>query len=56
MLADLWVGKTQAAELFFLLAMVLFIIAAAVAWQAKAYWATAVGVGLASVALGWALL
>lgn len=56
MLADMWVGKTQAAEIFFLVALVLFLVGGFIAFQAKALWATAVAVGLAAVALAWMLL
>jgi hypothetical protein len=58
MLADISSGNTGAADVAFLVAMILFLIGAAVAWsiQPRALWATVVAVGLAAVSLGWLVL
>lgn len=51
-------GNANFADVMFLVAFILFIIGAIVAWaiQPRALWATAVSVGLAAVALGWLVL
>ena len=51
-------GNNNFADVMFLVAFILFIIGAIVAWaiQPRALWATAVSVGLAAVALGWLVL
>jgi len=58
MLADIVTGETAWADIFFLVALILFILGAAVAWsiQPRALWATVVAIGLACVAFGWLLL
>ena len=56
LLADISQGNTGFADIMFLVAFILFLIAGAVAYQAKALWATVVCVGLAAVALGWLVL
>lgn len=58
MIADIASGNTGFADIMFLLALILFLIGAVVAWsvQPRALWATAVSVGLAAVALGWLVL
>lgn len=56
MLADISHGNTGFADVMFLVALILFLIASAVAYQAKALWATVVCVGLAAVSLGWLVL
>lgn len=58
MLADIASGNTGFADVMFLLALILFLIGAIVAWalQPRALWASAVSVGLAAVALGWLVL
>jgi hypothetical protein len=56
MLADIWTGETATAEVFFLVALILFLIGGFIAFQAQAIWATLVAVGLAAVALAWMLL
>lgn len=56
-LADIESGNTDLADILFLVAVVLFVIGAVLAWtQAKAVWATLVSAGLASVSLGWLVL
>jgi len=56
MLADIAVGKTGGAELFFLIAAILFGVGAIVAFTVRAFWATCVGAGLCLVAIAWVLL
>lgn len=58
MIADIASGNTGFADVMFLVALILFLIGAAVAWaiQPRALWATAVSIGLAAVALGWLVL
>ena len=41
------------AEVLFLIAMILFAIAAFLTYQAKTLWATLVSLGLTAVAFGW---
>jgi hypothetical protein len=57
-IADIASGNTGFADVMFLVALILFLIGAAVAWaiQPRALWATAVSIGLAAVALGWLVL
>jgi hypothetical protein len=55
-LADIASGEVDWADIFFLIAVILFVIGGALAYQAKALWATIVSVGLAFVALGWLVL
>jgi hypothetical protein len=51
-------GSLTFADVCFLVAFIMFIIGAIVAWaiQPRALWATAVSVGLAFVSLGWLVL
>ena len=56
MLADIAHGKTGAADIFFLVAVILFVVAGAVAYQAKALWSAVLCLGLASTALALLLL
>lgn len=51
-------GNANFADVMFLVAFILFIIGAIVAWaiQPRALWATVVSVGLAAVALAWLVL
>ena len=58
MIADIASGNTGFADIMFLVALILFLIGAAVAWavEPRALWATAVSVGLAAVSLGWLVL
>jgi hypothetical protein len=56
MIADIASGEVDWADIFFLIAVILFVVGAAMAYQAKALWATVVCVGLASVSLGWLVL
>ena len=55
-LADIAHGHVDAADVLFLLAVILFLIGAFIAYTAKALWATVVCVGLAAVAGGWLVL
>jgi hypothetical protein len=56
MLADIAVGKTGGAELFFLIAAIVAGLGAVLAWGAKAIWATAVAASLCLGYIGWVLL
>ena len=51
-------GNFDFADIMFLVAFILFILGAVVAWaiQPRAIWATLVAVGLACVSLGWFVL
>ena len=51
-------GNLNLADICFLVAVILFLIGAAVAWaiQPRALWATLVAVGLAAVSLGLLVL
>jgi hypothetical protein len=55
-LADIAVGKTGGAELFFLIAAIVAGLGAVLAWGAKAIWATAVAASLCLGYIGWVLL
>jgi hypothetical protein len=54
----IWTGNGDFADVMFLVAFILFIIGAVVAWaiQPRALWATVVSVGLACMALAWMVL
>lgn len=56
LLADISSGNTGFADVMFLVALILFLIAGFIAYTAKALWATVVCVGLAAVSLGWLVL
>lgn len=56
MLADIESGNVNLADILFLIAVVLFVVAAFVAFKAQALWATIVCGGLAAVSLGWLVL
>ncbi|MDF2732995.1 MAG: hypothetical protein K0S92_1629 [Desertimonas sp.] len=56
MIADIESGNVDLADILFLIAVVLFLVAGFMAFQAKALWATVVAVGLACVSLGWLVL
>lgn len=51
-------GKAGFADMMFLVALILFIIGAVVAWsvQPRLLWATSISLGLAATALGWLVL
>ncbi len=55
-LADIASGETDWADIFFLIALILFVIGAAVAFQVKTFYATVIAAGLAFVSLGWLVL
>lgn len=55
-LADIAHDKTGFADVMFLVALILFLIAGFVAYTAKALWATVMSVGLAAISLGWLVL
>jgi hypothetical protein len=52
MLADISSGNTGFADVMFLVALIVFLLAGFVAYQAQALWAT----GLAALSLGWLVL
>jgi hypothetical protein len=56
--ADIATGETAWADIFFLVAVILFVVAAAVTWnfQPRPLWATLTALGLAFVSLAWLLL
>lgn len=56
MIADIESGNTDFADILFLVATVLFVIGAVLAYGAKALWAVLVSAGLAAVSLGWLVL
>jgi hypothetical protein len=56
MVADIASGNTGFADIMFLVALILFLIAGVVAYQVKALWATVVCLGLSAVSLGWLVL
>lgn len=56
MIADIASGETDWADIFFLIAVILFVVAAAVAYGVKTLWATAVAAGLVFVSLGLLVL
>lgn len=56
MFADIWVGETQGAEIAFLVALIVFLIAAFFARLANPLWSVLVAAGLAALSLGWMLL
>jgi hypothetical protein len=56
MLADIAHGNTGFADIMFLVALILFLVAAVVAFQVKTFYATVLALGLASVSLAWLVL
>jgi hypothetical protein len=55
-LADIASGNTGFADVMFLVAMILFLVAGFVAFQVKTFYATVIAVGLAALSLGWLVL
>lgn len=51
-------GNANFADIMFLVALILFLGAAAIAWaiQPRALWATVASLGLAAISLGWLVL
>lgn len=56
MIADISSGNTGFADIMFLVALIVFLLGAVVAFQAKTFYATVIAVGLAAVSLGWLVL
>jgi hypothetical protein len=56
MVADIASGNTGFADVMFLVAMILFLVAGFVAFQVKTFYATVIAVGLAALSLGWLVL
>jgi hypothetical protein len=55
-LADIAVGKTDSAELFFFIAAILAGVGAIVAFTVRAFWATCVAAALCLGYIAWILL
>ena len=51
--ADIAQGNTGFADVMYLVAFILFLIGAFLAYTAKALWATVMSLGLAAISLGW---
>jgi hypothetical protein len=49
-------GNFTFADIMFLVAFIVFLVGAFLAYGAKALWATLVAIGLAAVSLGWFML
>lgn len=49
-------GNLTFADIMFLVAMIVFLVGAFLAYGSKAMWATLVAIGLAAVSLGWFVL
>ena len=45
--------EPDVAEVFFLVALIIFLVGAFIAFQVQTMWAALVSLGLASVAFGW---
>jgi len=56
MIADIASGNTGFADVMFLVALIVFLLAAFVAFEAKTFYATILAIGLAAVSLGWLVL
>ena len=56
LLADIATGKTDVAEIMFLVALILFLVAAVISFMAKSLWSAVVCLGLAFAAFAWVLL
>jgi uncharacterized membrane protein YtjA (UPF0391 family) len=56
MIADISSGNTGFADIMFLVALILFLIAGFVAFQVQTFYATVLALGLAAVSLGWLVL
>jgi hypothetical protein len=56
MLADIASGNTALADVCFLVALIVFLLAAVVAFQVKTFYATVIAIGLAALSLGWLVL
>jgi hypothetical protein len=55
-LADIASGNTAFADVMFLVALIVFVLAAVVAFQVKTFYATVIAIGLAALSLGWLVL
>jgi hypothetical protein len=55
-LADIASGNTAFADVMFLVALVVFVLGAVVAFQVKTFYATVIAIGLAALSLGWLVL
>jgi hypothetical protein len=52
----IWQGNLNLADIFFLIAAILFFIGAFIAYSVKTFYATLIAAGLGLVALGWLVL
>jgi hypothetical protein len=55
-LADIASGNTGFADVMFLVALIVFLLGAVVAFQVKTFYATVIALGLAALSLGWLVL
>jgi len=55
-IADIATGNTNWADILFLVALILFLIAGFIAYQAQALWVTVFCLGLAALSGGWLVL
>lgn len=56
MIADIESGNTDLADIFFLVALIVFLVGAFLAYKADALWATLIAVGLSAVSFAWLVL
>ena len=56
MIADIASGKTGFADIMFLVALIVFLLAGFIAYEAKTFYATLMALGLAVLSLGWLVL
>ena len=56
MLADIANGNTAFADVMFLVALIIFLLAGFVAYGAKALWAAVMCIAFAALSLGWLVL
>lgn len=56
MLADIASGNRDASDVLLLIAAVLFVVAAALAWNARALWPVVTALGLGCLAIGFLVL
>ena len=52
----IWTGNLTLADIFFLIAVILFGIGAFIAYSVKTFYATLIAAGLACIAFGWLVL
>ncbi len=52
----IWSGNLNLADIFFLIAVILFGVGAFIAYSVKTFYATLIAAGLCAVSLGWLVL